>query len=141
MKISDPTITGTRVVGLSNYYSTIERNFPMKVSKIIYASPGFKDITGLGEAISHIKDIIIKIMDYFMNSDQRKQVIRGMRIENDKQQLDLEILKIKKNQEYINLLRDCGFTKAEIRKILILETKGVEQLGELVKSGKITGVE
>lgn len=105
----------------------------LKVRRIEYASPGFKDLAGFGEIVGHLKDFILKLVEY--HGDKRKRELN-----NEEQELKNQALRIENARKYVSLARECGFEERELRKLVILVDEKQEPLITLIGNGKIQSV-
>jgi len=108
-------------------------NEELAVSRIEYASPGFKDLTGLGEVIGHVKDFLIRIIELWCDRDKR-------RLENEKTEAEIESIRIENAKQFVALAKDCGYSEAELRRITRWVDDRQETIIVLVQSGKIQTV-
>ncbi|MBQ4915320.1 hypothetical protein J8L85_12780 [Maribacter sp. MMG018] len=106
----------------------------LQIIRINYASPGFADIGGFGAAIGHIKDLILRIIDFFENR-------RSNKLDNDRKEIQNDILRIDKTKKIVELLRDINYPESKILKILETENNSIKALKSLVESKQIENVE
>jgi hypothetical protein len=102
----------------------------LEVRRVIYGSPGIKDLAGIAEIIGHLKDFILRLIEHAVNC-------REKRLDNEKRELENEQLKIKVAREYVELARDLGYTKAQVRQLVVAVLKEQEPLTKLIADGKI----
>lgn len=107
---------------------------PLKIIELKYASPGFQDIGGLGAIVGHVKEMLFKIIEIYENKNKRK-------LEEKKAEIENHILELKRNQEYVELLKKTGFSEEEIRKMLLHEIDNTGKLLEYVDKGQLKGIE
>ncbi|MBM4146789.1 MAG: hypothetical protein FJ240_11055 [Nitrospira sp.] len=115
---------------LTSYYYPDEE---LELRKIIYGSPGFTDLTGIGEAVGHVKDFVLKIIEHFINKKQRN-------LENEERELRNQKLRLENAREFIKILREGGYTEAEIRKMTNWVDERQDTYIVLVDSGKLKKV-
>lgn len=106
----------------------------LTILKLKFSSPGFADLGGLGAAIGHIKELIIRLIDLYENRKIKQLEFEKLQIEND-------LLKIDKAQKVVSLLREIGYPESKIIKILETEDKSIQTLAQFVDNGKIENVE
>lgn len=82
----------------------------LQLRKIEYGSPGFSDLAGAGEAIGHVKDFILKLIEHWVTRRQRN-------LENEERELKNQRLRIENCREFVQLAKDCGYTEAEPRRL------------------------
>lgn len=90
-------------------------------------------MAGIGEAVGHVKDLILKIIEYVLNSDQR-------RLENEERELKNQKLRLENIEIFIQILRDNGFTGSEVRELIPWFDKRQGTFLSLVESGKLKKV-
>ncbi len=109
-------------------------NEQLSILKLKFASPGFADLGGFGAAIGHIKDVILRLIDSVENRKSR-------RLENDKKQIENDVLKIEKTKKIVELLRNLNYPESRIIKILEVENKSINILSKLVENMQIEDAE
>ena len=77
----------------------------------------FRDITGLGEIVGHIKDFTLAIIKHRSSKEKRKQEIEKGKIEIEKEKLEIEKGKI----EILHLKADYG-----IKMVQLTEKRGYD---------------
>lgn len=105
----------------------------LKVRKIKYASPGFKDLAGFGEIIGHIKDFILKLVDHFGSK-------RSRHLKDEEHELRNQSIRIQNARDFVGLARECGFDESEIRQLINSVDDKQDPIVRLVQSGKIQNV-
>jgi hypothetical protein len=105
----------------------------LKVRRIEYASPGYKDLAGFGEIVGHVKDFTLRIIEHF-NSRRRRELL------DEEQELKNQALRIRNAREYVGLARECGYDETELRRIIRYVDDKQEPLIRLVSEGKIQNV-
>jgi hypothetical protein len=95
----------------------------LAVDRIQYGSLGFKDLTGIGEIVGHIKDFILKLIELVISSEKRRE---------DHKKSRLELAK-----EFVKIAQELGYTRTEQRLIFGLVMQNQEQLIPLIATGKI----
>lgn len=104
------------------------------VRRVEYASPGFKDVAGVGEIVGHLRGFVEKIIDLCTTARQRK-------IENEQREAQLERMRIENAREFVSLARDCGYTEPQIRELIDWTNRKQQGLIRLVNEGKIQSAE
>ena len=100
------------------------------VKRVIYGSPGIKDLVGIGEIVGHIKDLLVRLIDHCSTRRQRS-------LENERRELENRKLEIEVAKEFVNLAKDVGYTKREMRQLVGMVTDKQRPLVRLIVSGKI----
>jgi hypothetical protein len=113
--------------------SLLEPDELLEVQRIEFASPGFKDLLGLGEVIGHVKDFLLKLIDWKLTARQRQ-------LENEERELKNQRLRIENAKEFVALGRDLGLPQQEIRKMVGFVGKRQDRTLKLIEAGKITSV-
>jgi len=101
----------------------------LTIRQISYASPGSADITGIGVALGHIKDIIFRLLDWKKNNIETKILeanLQQIRLENAKQLVDIA--------------RGCGFSSSELRKMVSFADESQEVFIRPIEKGEIKSV-
>lgn len=118
-----------------------------EVRRVRYGSEGFKDLAGAGDIVGHIKDFVLRIIEMFISRKQRAALIEKAQLENDErrkrlEQLDveIEIQKVEAATRYVQLMRDVGFTKSQIKSAIQSVGNRGDLIGSLVERGQITSV-
>jgi hypothetical protein len=105
----------------------------LKVRRIEYSSPGYKDLAGFGEIVGHLKDFILKIIEHFSSR-------RGRNLEDEEQELKNQALRIQNARDFVSLAKECGFEESEVRRLVYLVDEKQTSLVRLVGEGKIQKV-
>jgi hypothetical protein len=100
------------------------------VSRIQYASPGFKDLTGIGDVIGHVKDFVVRVIELWCDREKR-------RLENEKTKTEIEGMRIENAKQFVSLAKECGHTEAELRRMTRWVDDRQETIIVLVQSGMI----
>ncbi len=111
--------------------SLLEEEELLAVRRCEYASPGATDFTGLGQALGHVKDVVLKCVDVFVG--RRKRELENALLE---EQRDAEALK--NVRERINILKSLGYSDTQCRQILAEVSPAVAKLEALAQRGLIT---
>lgn len=108
----------------------LEPDERLSVRRCHYASPGATDFTGLGQALGHVKDIILKCVDVCTTRRERN-------LKNDilEQQRDGEVLKNVK--ERLSILKSLGYTDSQCRQVLAEVSPAVAKLEDLARRGLV----
>lgn len=107
---------------------------PLFLKEFRYSSPGFNDVTGMGEAIGHLKELCFKIIDIFTTAKKRKNEDRKEKLKND-------ILEIERNKQFAKLLEEIGFENEDIRKIILNEYRNTLPIAKLILDEKIKSIQ
>jgi len=104
----------------------------LKVRRCTYASPGATDFTGMGQALGHVKDILLKCIEVCTGRRERN-------LKNDilEQQRDAEVLKNVK--ERLAILKGLGYSDMQCRQVLAEVSPAVAKLEALASRGLVIG--
>ena len=129
----------------------IKKQYPraeLEVCQIHYSSPGFTDLGGMGTVIGHIKDFILRLIDYRVQARRRTLEDDLIVTENAKKNLENEAillknvqLRIENARQFLELAKNNGFTEGEIKKLIPPVVQVQETLARLVSDGRIQSVE
>ncbi len=111
-------------------FGLLEPQERLRVTRVQFSSPGFKDFSGLGEVVGHIKDFVLRLIDLYVGRRKRQ-------IENEIRETGLVSDRLDNARKFIDLARDCGYTKAEIRKLVRWTDARQGDLIPLIMAGKI----
>ena len=114
-------------------FEVLEGAERLRVKRLEFASPGHTDLSGLGTAMGHFKDIVIKLIDVCFGRKERN-------IKNNILEEDLKAAVMRNIREQISILKDLGYSEAEIRTIVASANPSIEKLIELTNRGLITSV-
>ncbi len=113
---------------------------PATIHRLEFSSPGITDLAGASGIIGHLKDFLLRIAEMYMNRGHQAAVTKQLELENDQAEIQLQAAKLDLISKFIEVARKAGFKKKQIRQLLQSVDGRVEQLGELVSKGKITGI-
>jgi hypothetical protein len=122
-------------------FDLLEPNERLFVRRIRFESPGFKDLVGLGEIVGHLKDFMLRLIQMFLERPQRRLENAGRRLDNERRELENEGKRIENAKSFVELARTCGYTKADVRKLVSWVDGRQALLVPLIDSGKITNVQ
>lgn len=103
----------------------------LTVRRCEYASPGATDFTGIGQALGHVKDVVLKCVDVWINRDERK-------IKNQILEQERDAAALKNVRERLSVLKELGYTDSQCRQILAEVSPAVAKLEALAQRGLIT---
>lgn len=133
---------------LSNHTKTQYPRAELEVCQIHYSSPGFTDLGGMGTVIGHIKDFLLRLIDYRVQSRRRSLEDDQIAVENTKKSLENETIMLKNAQlrienarQFLELAKNNGFSEEEIKKMIPPVVQVQETLVRLVSDGRIQSVE
>ncbi|MBT9137328.1 MAG: hypothetical protein DDT34_02418 [Firmicutes bacterium] len=106
----------------------------LQVQAVQYGSEGFKDFTGIGTAIGHLKDLVIKLIDIGVGRNRRAIEEEGLKLDN-------EAKRLKNAREYLALAKEVGCSEPEIRQMVLWSDKRQVTLVNLAEQGKLIGVD
>ncbi len=118
---------------LERSFAVLESGERLQVRRLQFASPGNTDLSGLGQAMGHVKDIVIKLIDVQVCSNERK--IKNEILEEERRSAALRNLR-----EQIAILKDLGYSESEVRAIVASSNPAIEKLLSLINRGLLTGV-
>lgn len=104
----------------------------LQVRRVEYASPGIKDLVGVGEVVGHIKDFIVFLIEHFRSREARK-------LDNEEQRLRNDALRLDNARRFFALRRALDLTPAEMRRLQMWVDDRQQPLAALVTDGKIRG--
>jgi len=120
--------------GITAASALLEPDERLVVQRIIYGSPGIKDLAGVGEIVGHVKDLLVHLIDHC--STRRQRNLENERMELENQQLQVEIAK-----QFVGLAQDLGYSKREMRQLVATAMHEQKPLVGLIAAGKITSVD
>ena len=106
---------------------------PIVVAKIQFGSPGFTDLAGLGTIVGHLKDFFLAIVEHFAGRKKRLAEAVKAELEND-------LLRLQVAHKAVEVLKDAGFTKRDIKTAVQALDGPTDDICKLVISGKLVGV-
>lgn len=116
------------------------------VSRIIYASPGGMDFTGIGKALEAIERIIGRLIAFFTERHKRRETDKQAsldtqikEIEVEKERETLRAIQIENAREILALRRDFPDELQEV--LLPLAVQDQERLSNQIAEGHLIGVE
>ena len=121
-------------------FDILEPNERLSVCRIRFESPGFKDLAGVGEVIGHVKDFLLRLIQMYLERHQRRAENTGRRLDNEKRELENEGKRIENAKSLVELARNCGYTRAEVRKLVAWVDSRQALLVPLIETRKITDV-
>ena len=125
-----------RAVSLNDPFQVSRLVYPdeeLKVHRVRYESPGFKDLAGIGEIVGHVKDFTLKLLDHFTSR-------RSRNLKDEECELRNQAHRIQNARDFVSLARECGFDDAEIRQLVRSLDEKVDPLVKLIECGKIKNV-
>ncbi|MBB5354007.1 hypothetical protein HNR46_004279 [Haloferula luteola] len=126
-----PDVRLLKIDDLGHSFQILEPSERLAVTRLQFASPGFKDLAGLGEVIGHLKDFMIHLIDLYSNRRKRN-------LECDVMEAELNSKRAENAKQLIGIARELGYTKAEMRKLFLHIDKNQEALIQFVSTGRIT---
>jgi hypothetical protein len=109
----------------------------LAVAALEYGSSGYCDITGIGVAVGHIKDFLIRLVELWTERERR-------RLEEEKLGVSIQRMRIENAQQFVQLVIDAR--KAALpepeKKELVQLVHGVQaDIWAALDEGRITDVE
>ena len=144
-KMPDWSVSSTPLIPsdpeqLSLLLSLLYPEAPLRVSKIQYGSRGSIDLLGVSEALGHIKDLILKPLDYIMTRRQRELENKGRELKNEETELGLQRLRIQNATDFVRLAKEMGYSKAQIRRLANFSDLRQATFINHIKTNKIRGI-
>lgn len=124
-----PLVTSPQ--GFALWEKLLEPQERLALQRVIYGSPGIKDLAGFGEIIGHLKDLLVRIIELWSASRQRQ-------LENERRELENERLRIQIAKDYVGLAGDMGYSKREMRQLVTFVVQEQRPIIQLVEDGKVT---
>lgn len=109
----------------------LEAHERLSVRRCEYASPGVTDFSGIGQALGHVKDVVLKCIDVWVG--RRERQLKNELLEH---QRDAEALK--NVRERLSVLKELGYSDSHCRQILAEVSPAVAKLEALAQRGQIT---
>lgn len=123
-----PLVSRGRVSPLA--LEQLEPEERLVVRRVLYGSPGIKDLAGIGEIIGHVKDLLIRLIEYWSTRRQRK-------LENERRELENKQLQVEVAKQFVGLAQELGYTKREMRQLVVAVVNEQRPLVQLIADGKI----
>jgi HAMP domain-containing protein len=127
-----PLITGSQPAVLTS--DLLEPQERLVVQRVLYGSPGIKDLVGIGEIVGHVKDLLLRVIEYWSTKRQRE-------LENDRKELENQQLQVEIAKGFVGLARELGYSKKEMRQLVGSVVREQRPLIQLVAAGKITSAD
>jgi tetratricopeptide (TPR) repeat protein len=159
IKLHDIYFPLLKSTNFTEHFRTSTEGEELTIKSIHYGSPGTQDITGIGQAIKHILDFVIKIIEHYSSKKERalKNYAKELAIEekkltiekkkkeiklgNEKKELENEAFKLKNAELYLKLVKNCGiFSESELQRMLPSILKKQDFFIKLVEERKIVSV-
>jgi hypothetical protein len=106
----------------------------LKVRRCFYASPGGIDLVGIGQAVGHVKDLILKMVDLKTTGADRE--LKTQILEQD-----LKAAGLKNLRDEIGILKELGYAESDIRRMIAASRPAVGSLANLADQGQLTFIE
>lgn len=117
-------------VGRRPVHSLLEPDERLVVRRVIYGSPGLKDLLGVGEIVGHVKDLLIRLIDLWSTRRQRS-------LEDDRRALENQQLQVGIARDFVGVLKEAGYSKRELRQVVASVVHEQKPLVGLIAAGKI----
>jgi len=108
---------------------------PLRIRRIEYASPGFTDLTGVGQIVGHLKDFLVQLIEICRPSSREQR-----QLENRQREVDIRQREISNAREVVALAKDIGLSETEIQRMVLWMDDRQETFIQLINEGKLTGV-
>jgi hypothetical protein len=112
----------------------------LEVRRVMYSSPGMTDLAGVGSIIGHIKDIILRIIEWRIQRDERELNNKKRILENEHAQAELSRIRIENAQKLVEIAKQCGYSEAELRKMVAFSDTRQEVIVRSIEDGRIRAV-
>lgn len=130
----DLSVIGREILIADRLVEVLEPFEQLQVFAIRFGSEGFQDFTGLGSAIGHVKDLVIKLIEVAIGQRKRRLEEDGIELENHAKRLKIA-------RDHIEIARDLGYSEMEIRKMIYWIDERQLVLVKLAQEGKLIGVD
>jgi hypothetical protein len=88
--LDEGDVVGRAVHGAAISFALQEpRIDKLELLRVSYSSPGFADVVGLGTAVEHVKDFVLRLIELRQSRESRDQDLIQKRFENMHRLLDL----------------------------------------------------
>jgi hypothetical protein len=104
------------------------------VRRCNYASPGATDLTGIGQVLGHVKDVIFKCIDLYTGRAERA-------IKNEILKEDRDAKALQNVATRVSILKSLGYTDAHCRQVVAEVSPAVAKLESLAQRGLLVHVE
>jgi hypothetical protein len=118
---------------LDRSFDFLEEHEHLRVRRCNYASPGNIDLVGIGQSVGHLKDLVTKIIDVRVQAPERN--LRNEILEEERKSAALKNLR-----EQIGILKELGYSEAEVRQIIAKSKPAIEAISGLGERGLISEV-
>jgi hypothetical protein len=105
----------------------------LAVYRLRYGSPGFGDFAGIGEAVGHVKDFTLKLIE-------RHDSKRHRQLQDEDLAADIQRKRIENARAFVALAREAGYSDVDLRRLIQYVDKKQDVLVDLVEDRKLLGV-
>ena len=124
-------IRGSREILVSEKVHVAQK---LVVSRTEHNSPGFTDLTGLGQIIGHLKDFLIKLVDLYASKEERHHKNSKLRHESEMARLDVI-------ERKLSIMKNAGYDERSIKQVAAEISPHINFFIEASSRGLITHVE
>ena len=121
--------------------NSIRPHESLDVTKVKYGSQGFTDLTGIGEVVGHLKDIVFRIIDSVEGRKDRRLRQERLELENEGLELDNNLKRIRIAGDFIELAERANIKGEELNQLIRVVSQRTEFIEALVDLEKVQGVE
>ena len=125
-----PNLDDSYLSRLSELIAPEER---LRVRQIDYASPGITDLTGMGEVVGHLKDLVLRLIE-------RRDEKRSRDLSEERAALENERLRIANARKFVALGRELGYSKTELRRLIRHVDEKQDPIIRLISQRKLLNV-
>lgn len=112
----------------------LEPDERLVVQRVLYGSPGIKDLVGVGEIVGHVKDLLLRLIEHWSTRRQRS-------LENERRELENRQLQVEIAKQFVGLAHELAYPKKETRQLVSAVVLEQRPLVRLVSAGKITSAD
>ena len=106
----------------------------LMIKRLHFASPGVADFGGFGAAIGHLKDLILKLTEFYLDYDLKK-------LQEEKLKEETQALRLQNTAKLIEIGQKVGYEKINPKLISTYLNKKELILTKLIKNRQIVSVE
>ena len=132
-------VAGGRITSVSS--ELLEPDERLVVQRVIYGSPGIKDLAGVGEIVGHLKDLLLRLIDHWSTKQRRSLENRHLELENERLELENRQRQVEVAKQFVGLAGELGYTEQERRQLVAAVMHEQQPIVTLISAGKITSVD
>jgi hypothetical protein len=104
------------------------------VQRTQHNSPGFTDLTGVGQIVGHLKEFLLKLLDCYVTTDERR--LKNVRLRHENDLLALEVL-----EKRLDIMERAGSNQRALQQVAAEVAPHVNFFSEAASRGLITHVD